>query len=47
MTREANSVGNTVQYGRDGAQNVAHIGFDVGTASSKHRAILAIDDLNT
>lgn len=30
-----------------GAQNVAHIGFDIGTAGSKHRAILAIDDLNT
>ena len=47
MTRKANTVGNTIQNGRDGAQNVAHIGFHIGTAGSEHRAILAIDDLNT
>ncbi len=46
MACKTDFVRQIVQYRRDSAQNVAHIGLNLGAAGFKHWPVLAVDNLN-
>ena len=46
MAGETDAVRDPIQDRCNGSQDIAHVRLNLGAASLKHRAVLAVDNLN-